>query len=102
MIPKMYVLIRSDLDRPYQAVQAGHAVAEYLIRNPSCKWKNGTLVYLHVKNEEDLYKWGAKLDCKEIPYSVFVEPDIGNQKTALATVLLPEEHKIFKNLKLMK
>jgi hypothetical protein len=30
---KLYVLIRKDLDPSYQAVQAGHAVAEWLLQH---------------------------------------------------------------------
>lgn len=31
---KLYVLIRSDLSHEQQAVQAGHAVAEWLLKFP--------------------------------------------------------------------
>ena len=42
---KLYVLIDSGLGPAQKAVQAGHAVAEYLLNNPN-QWKNETLVYL--------------------------------------------------------
>ena len=58
MSHKLYVLVRKDLPKSQQAVQAGHAVAEYLLRGPSTVWGNGTLVYLGVRNEHELKWWG--------------------------------------------
>jgi len=78
---RLYVLVRKDLSESQQAVQAGHAVAEFLLNNPKTDWRNGTLIYLGVSGESDLWKWKDRLGdgCIE-----FREPDIGNQITALA------------------
>jgi len=95
---KLYVLQRKDLPTSYQAVQAGHAVAEFLLNGPDTEWDNGILIYLGVNNEKDLIRWSEKLKMKRINYVVFKEPDIGNQITSLATVC---EDKIFRNLKLL-
>lgn len=48
---KLYVLVRKDLSKSQQAVQAGHAVAEFLLNNDDHGWDNGTLVYLGVPDE---------------------------------------------------
>lgn len=95
---KLYVLTRRDLSPSQQAVQAGHAVAEFLLRGPKTVWDNGTLVYLGVQNEYDLKRWCHKLNLKEISYSLFREPDRNNEITSLAAV---SDEKVFRSLKLL-
>ncbi len=100
MKQKMYVLVRKDLDTSYQAVQGGHALAEFLIKNPDTQteWSNGTLIYLGVKNEEELERWIYKINKKNINYAKFREPDIGDQITSIA---LYYDGKLFSKLKLL-
>ena len=76
---KLYVLIRKDLDPVYGSIQAGHAVAEYLLCGSPSSWKNGTLIYLGIDNEDDLKRWGDKLDINDIHWVGFNEPDIDNK-----------------------
>lgn len=96
MSKRLYVLVRKDLPESYRAVQAGHAVAAWLLRDRS--WNNETLIYLSVPNEASLYRWANKLDLKGVNWVDFREPDIGNQMTAMAVL---SDGKIFKNLKLL-
>ena len=87
---KMYVIARRDLSPAQQAVQSCHAVAELCLRHRDdpalIEWAENhkTMVLLGVDDEEDLSKWQNKLEDSGIPCSVFTEPDIGDQKTALA------------------
>lgn len=96
MSKKLYVLIRKDLPTSYIAVQAGHAVAKWLLHDQ--RWQNETLVYLGVENEQELLHWKDKLDFKDMNYIEFREPDIKNQLTAIATL---GNDKVFKNIKLL-
>jgi len=96
---KLYVLVRKDLSKSQQAIQSGHAVAEWLLCEPSPQWGNGTLVYLSVKNERDLHKWMYKLEQRGKPFAKFIEPDIGDQVTAIASLSDGEE---FKGLDLLR
>lgn len=58
---KLYVLVRQDLSKSQQAVQAGHALAELLLEtNPN--WNNGTLVYLGVRDKEELDYYYEEMD----------------------------------------
>jgi len=96
MSKRLYIIVRKDLSESYRAVQAGHAVAEWLLHDQS--WKNETLIYLGVENETDLLRWGNKLNFKGIKYVGFNEPDINNELTAIATVC---NDGIFKRLELL-
>lgn len=91
---KLYVVTRSDLSKSQQAVQAGHALAEFCMYGVKevyygmqgnnhvygQNWSNGTLVYLKVKDEEELKTLHDKVgNC-----FAFHEPDMDNQLTAFA------------------
>lgn len=95
---KMYCLVRKDLDKDYQAVQGGHAIAQYFLDHgiPDI-WDNGTMIYLGVKDENALKKWQAKL-C-DINHSTFIEPDIGDEMTALSII---DTGEIFSKLSLLR
>ena len=82
---KLYVIVRKDLSIPQRAVQAGHAVAEFLLRGPFSRWSNGTLVYLGVKGLRQLENIKQKFEWEDIPYIEFREPDLNNEITAIAT-----------------
>ena len=94
MEKKMYVLVRHDLPPTYRAVQAGHAVAEYLLTYPDTQveWNNGYLIYLRVSSEQELMEWHWEFEGKR-PYAIFYEPDLGSQATALAVLSTGEEFK---------
>lgn len=98
---KMYVLARADMSPINQAVQSGHAVAEYMKHfYYRTIWRNGVLVYLSVPNESTLNQWEAKLKAADIDFATFVEPDWGDPtKTALAFCTTSQ---IAKELPLMK
>jgi hypothetical protein len=96
MSQRLYVLVRKDLSIEYGAVQAGHAVAAWLLHDRS--WNNETLIYLGVSDESSLYRWAYKLDNKGIKWVGFREPDIGNQLTAIAA---KSDGKVFKKLPLL-
>jgi hypothetical protein len=82
---KLYIITRKDLSVSQRAVQAGHAVAEFCLHSPSSSWSNGILIYLGVRNLNQLEKLMYQLNDKNIKYIEFREPDLNNQVTAIAT-----------------
>lgn len=91
---KLYVLINNKLDIVYGGVQAGHAVAQWLIDNRDLQqWNNQYLIYL----SSDIEKWIFKLNLRDINFSVFYEPDLDNTPTALA---VEGNDFLFRNLKI--
>ena len=94
---KLYILINKELGS-YGSIQGGHAVAEWLLQHgQGSEWRNGTLIYLGVDNEEVLKNWTFKLDKNNMQWTGFIEPDIGNKMTAIACLT---DSKIFSKLKL--
>lgn len=82
---KLYVIVRKDLSISQRAVQAGHAVAEFLLRGPFSRWNNGTLIYLGVKGLHQLERIKDRFEKEGISYSEFIEPDLNNEITAITT-----------------
>jgi hypothetical protein len=89
-------------ERSYNHVQATHAVAQYMLCYPKRArvWNNQTLIVLGVSSRQLEYyrKLLKKIKC---PCATFQEPDIGNYTTALATILYPNQFKMFKRLSLL-
>ncbi len=94
---KMYVVVRDDLAPAQKAVQAGHALAEWMLGNDS--WRNQTLVYLKARNKVHLTNIVAKLSRSEVQHVKFHEPDIGDEITAIAS--LGTNH-VFEKLPLLR
>jgi len=96
---RMYVIVRNDLSASQKAVQAGHALAEYLLKVKNFKWPNGILIYLTVDNEMKLKNLMQEMDMKDINWIGFKEPDINNEYTAIAVET--KRKTLFKNLPLL-
>jgi peptidyl-tRNA hydrolase len=95
---KLYVIVRKDLSHSQRAVQAGHALAEYLLHSPLFRWRNETLIYLGVKGLRQLKNVKNKLEQNGIEHFAFYEPDLNNEITAIAS---DEESKIFEKMNLL-
>ena len=94
---KLFVIVRKDLSASQQTVQAGHAIAQYFI-DGNKKWMNHNLVILGVKNLEELLNVEFNLSQEKINFSLFKEPDINNELTAIAC---DSQINLFKKLKLI-
>lgn len=78
------MLVRTDLTLPQQFCQAAHAAHEAGIRfgNPA---RVSSIVLCSVPDEASLIRAKDRLDRKGIRSYVFLEDDLGNQATSLAT-----------------
>jgi hypothetical protein len=83
--PRLYLLVRRDLPRSVQAVQAAHAAVQYAERR-SCEWQGRgigtpTIAMLSVADRAELEQWAEKLGRRA---ERFHEPDLDDQMTAVA------------------
>ena len=85
---KLRVVSRRDLPIAYQAVQSGHAAIDFQHEHPELakEWqtKSNYLAFLTAADEADLIKLITKAILTGIKHTVFREPDIDNQITAVA------------------
>jgi hypothetical protein len=90
MKKKLYVLVRKDLSKSQQAVQACHAVAEYLKRGYPLDWDNGTMVLLGVRDLNELEAWfcrfnNATMFYEDDPVGASAFALVGDEETEIAT-----------------
>ena len=99
---KLIVVVRRDLTPAYQAVQGGHALAEFCLQHSDIanSWhKNSNyLAYLSVKDENEMLFLIDKAQSRGITISIFREPDIDNQVTAIAIEPSEASRKLCRNL----
>ena len=85
---KLVVVTRRDLQVGYQAVQSGHAaigfVLQYLDIAKDWHTISNYLAFLTTSDEEALEELVRKAEQRGIKHSLFFEPDIDNQLTAVA------------------
>lgn len=85
---KLRVVTRRDLSVSTQAVQSGHAAIDFQHQYPieSREWhtKSNYLALLTVSNESELIKLITKAILTGIKHTVFREPDLNNEITAVA------------------
>lgn len=101
-MPKLYLIVRSDLTFGQQAVQAAHALQEFNIQFP-CEthaWfqESNTIALLTSSNEASLGVIVKKAQERGIPVACFYEPDRDNELTAIT--LGPEGKALARNLPL--
>lgn len=84
--PRLYILVRRDLSRSVQAVQAAHAAIELVHAHKELNASWGpcgpTIAMLGVADGAELDRWRMRL--WKAGAVVFHEPDLGDVATALA------------------
>jgi len=96
--------VRADLTPGQQAVQAGHALTEWVLDYPtlSGEWhaKSNYLAYLVVSDEQALKKLMEMAIRKGIETSTFREPDLDNTMTAITLGPGEQSRKLCRGLSL--
>ena len=102
---KLTTIVRKDLSTGYKIVQTAHAVADFAKEHSEQfnSWKLGSN-YLCCLEASEFKIWRIvdTLKDKGVKFTIFREPDIGNEMTAIAVESLPKDlHKqLFKSLNL--
>ena len=101
---KLIVITRRDLSPGSQAVQAAHAAIEFQYEFPEVakEWNTNSkyLVFLSTQDEQSLKSFIERAKQKNIKYSIFVEPDMNDEITAVALEPTQESQKLCSSLPL--
>lgn len=85
---KLHLVVRADLSPGQQAVQAAHALREFVREHPAedRRWyeKSNTLALLEIEDEKALTGLLSEARARRIPCSGFREPDRDDEITAIA------------------
>ncbi len=85
---KLYIVVRNDLAPGLQAAQAVHAkelfTHEHSELNAEWYEKSNNIVLLQVPSKEELVALAYRMTTQSIQTSLFREPDLGNEPTAIA------------------
>jgi len=99
---KLYLIVREDLSPAQQAVQAAHALRQWVEECPEQDqlWFNTSncLALVTVPNEREIKILYERALIRGIPTSMFREPDRGNEVTSI--VIAPTGRNICKHLPL--
>lgn len=102
MTEKLYLVTRSNLPAGDQAVQAAHALTEFLVEHPEIAkdWheQSNTLAFLVAPDEGALVRLLDRASDQDLRASAFREPDLGGALTAVA--LEPKAARLVRNLPL--
>ena len=100
----MYIVTRNDISLQYQIPQVTHAAIQFANDYPleQEKWfkESNTVVILAAKDIKQLKQFENSLKEKNIKFSSFYEPDIGNELTAIAIVPSEQSKKLCSKFKL--
>lgn len=101
VIDKLYIVVRADLKPGLQAAQACHALRLFVEEHPEIDraWyaNSNNLVLLQIPNEAELLELHKSLG--DIPSSLFREPDVNDEATAIA--IAPSGRRSISNLPLL-
>ena len=98
------MVTREDLPQSAMAVQSAHAAIDFQYQYPELAntWHDSNyLIFLKVKDELSLIKLIDKSRLNNIKITIFREPDLDNQITAIAFEPSEESNKITNKIKLM-
>jgi ureidoglycolate hydrolase len=91
MTPYIYIVVRNDLKKEHQLVQACHSTLESGLTFDRPKEGVIHLVVLEVNSEDELFLVASKLKDQEVDYVMFEESWGGIGFSSLATRPIPKQ-----------